>query len=129
MGLFNVDVGGIFKGATDLIGEYVEDKDKRNEINLKLAEAKADVKMAVLKAQSAHEAALLSQETSPRVDAFVKLLLALVPLMRPLGTAAMTVFGAYCIVKGVTIDPRLQAGLISAFPAWGVSRHMEKSRK
>jgi len=129
MGIWDINIGGIFDGLFDIGKELIEDKDKRNEFNMKIAEAKTNLKLAELKAETAHETALLSQTTNPKVDAFVKLLLALVPLMRPIGTALMTGAGIYMSIKGIQVDPRISVGLVSAFPAWGLSRHILRNKE
>lgn len=95
--------------------KFIEDKDKKTEYAFKVMDA------------------MLNTKTFPWVDALVKLSYAsqqiVKGLFRPLGAAAMTTFAIYSSYKGVHLDPAAQAVLLSAFPAWGVSRHKEKIQK
>lgn len=110
------------ESVTGLISELTVDDDKQAEIKLELEKVKADVQKQ-----------LLSTSTTPRVDAFVKLLIAfkdiVIPLLRPLGAACMTAFGMYCHYKGIGLDGATQVVMDGAFPAWGASRHVHKSKK
>lgn len=111
----------LINSVTGLISEAVEDPDKRNEINLKIQELEQEGNKA-----------LLAAETSPFVDALVKLLIAfkdvVIPLLRPLGAACMTGFGMYCHLKGISMETSMQLLMDGAFPAWGASRHVEKQK-
>ena len=84
------------------------------------------------KAQLQLDQLLLTTTTTPKVDAFIKILYALErftkSLWRPFGGACMTAFGIYAHYKGLPIDQATHLLLDGAFPAWGASRHMEKSR-
>ena len=93
MSLVNLDIGSMFSGVTGLISEFVEDKDKRNEIMLALKEAEG--KLAIT---------LIQQKTTPWVDALVKLMYATKELYRPLVGGAMTAFAGYCVVKARLMD-------------------------
>lgn len=106
-----------------IVSEAVVDKDKRNEINLKLAELSHAFQMAMIQSQ-----------TVPWVDALVKVMYALVALAAPLGTAATTAFGLlmhYLVLTG-KVDPAAAPDTMthllidSAFPAWRAARHVEK---
>lgn len=98
-----------------IVKEAVVDKDKRNEINLKLAELQHSVQMA-----------LITSQTVPWVDALVKFMYALVALAAPIGSFAITAFGLYCYYKQVQIPEHVHTLITSAFPAWRGMRHLEK---
>ncbi len=108
------------ESVTGLISELTIDDDKQAEIRLELEKVRAGIQKQ-----------LLSTTTTPKVDATVKLLIAfkdiVLPLLRPLGAALMTAFGAYCTYKEIPIDGATEAILIGAFPAWGASRHSNKN--
>jgi len=108
----------IIPSLIDLGSELIEDKDKRNEYAFKLAELGLDI-----------EKANLTQKTTPKVDAIVKLIYAIKPLIRPIGGALMTAFGAYCHYKQIPIDPVIHGIFDGALPAYGVSRHTEKAKR
>lgn len=114
----DINVGNIFGDLFGLAGELIEDKDKRNEFNMKIAESRDQFNIAVL-----------TMKTTPRIDALVKLLYAFNSLWRPLGGAIMTGFAIYASIKGIELDPTMNTVLISAFPAWGVSRHVTKNKE
>jgi len=103
----------------DLAGQYIEDKDKLNEINLRIQEMEFGL-----------TSALLTSKTTPKTDAFVKIMIAfkdvILPMLRPLGAACMTGFGMYCHLKGIPLDSGVQVVMDGAFPAWGASRHVAK---
>lgn len=100
------------ESVTGLISEFIEDPDKQAELRLKLSQS------------------LLQTTTTPKTDAFVKILIAFhdiaLPMLRPLGAAAMTAVGLYFQYKGIDMDAGLQAVVTGAFPAWGASRHINK---
>ena len=112
-------LGNLISPVTNLAGKLIMDKDKYAELQFKKAElrSKRDLK-------------LLAITTTPRIDAFVKLLYAIkdviIPMMRPLGAAAMTAFGIYAHYKGLDLDPVMHGIFDGAFPAWGTSRHINK---
>ena len=101
----------------NLGSEYIVDKDKLIEFQFKAMELK----------QNSIDS-LVGMKTVAWVDAVVKLMFALKSLMRPIIGGMMTMFGAYCHYKGITMDVGLHAIFDGAFPAWGVSRHAEKVR-
>ena len=115
MGLVDLGIGDAIKGLIGLGSEFIEDKDKRNEFNMRVKEMEGSITLA-----------LIQQKTTPKVDAAVKLLYALIPFFRPIGSAAMTVFGAYAMYTGMEMPPSLEYILVGAFPAWGASRYSEK---
>lgn len=107
----------ILSGLIQLGDKFIEDKDKKTEFAFKTQE------LAFKTMET-----LLNAKTYPWVDALVKLLYAMQTFWRPLLGAAMTAFGAYCHWKGIDMG---NAHMIfdAAFPAWGVSRHVEKQKK
>lgn len=74
---------------------------------------------------------LLDTKTYPWVDAVVKLAYAsnqvIKGLFRPIGSAAMMAFGIYAKMHNLHLPPEVEAVVFGAFPAWGVSRHLEKA--
>lgn len=118
-GLVDFGLGDIFTSLIGLGGELIEDKDKRNEYNMKIMESRNKLDMAILQ-----------MKTHPKVDAFVKVLFALNSLWRPALGASMTIFGIYAHLKeGIDLSVASQAIFDGAFPAWGLSRHVEKNKK
>ena len=115
-------VAGAFKGLFGIVDQFVEDKDKKNELVFKMLEL-----------QNSLNIQLLQMKTVPWVDAAVKILFAIqnlvIPMLRPAGAAAMAGFAAYCAMKGIPLNPVLEAALAAAFPGWMYSRHQEKTRK
>lgn len=107
----------VINGITKLGSELIEDKDKKNEFAFKTQEL-------AFKAMEI----MLSTKTVPWVDALVKIMYAAQTFWRPMATLAMTMFGAYCHVKGIELGDS-QYIFDGAFPAWGVSRHVEKQAK
>lgn len=109
-----------FGPIVELVKELIPDGDKRKELEAKLEGARIEM-----------DRMILSTTTTPRTDAFVKILYALErfvgSLWRPLGAAAMTAFGMYAHWKGIDLGGALNHGVFDgAFGAWGLSRHMEK---
>lgn len=106
----------------DLISEAIPDPDKRRELEAKITQARIQVDQLIMQTT-----------TIPWVDALVKIMYALerfiVTLWRPIGAAAMTAFGMYAHYKGIDIGEANHLILDGAFPAWGASRHMEKTKK
>lgn len=100
----------------DIVDQYVEDKD-----------ASLKVKSAVFQATLDFA---LSIQTGEHVPTGVKYLYALrdvvLPLLRPVGAAAMSGFAAYAAYKGIEIDPAVNAAMAAAFPGWMYSRHVTK---
>lgn len=109
----------LFGGLTDIAKEFITDKDKLAEFNLKAKEAELEFKSELLK-----------NKTHPFVDALVKLMIALSPLIekawRPVGTALLTLFAGYCSVEGVQLPEYVHEALYAAFPGWGIARHADK---
>ena len=112
MALF--DIGSALDGLFGLAGEFIEDKDKRNEFNMEIMKVKSNLQVTILE-----------QKTHPFIDGLVKLMFATKELYRPIMGIAMTLFGAYAHYKGIDLG---NAHYIfdGAAPAWGLSRHMKK---
>lgn len=76
---------------------------------------------------------LTNTKTYPWVDALVKLAYAseqiIKGLFRPIASAGMLVFAMYCEINEIALSDGVQAILYGAFPAWGVSRHIDKKKK
>ena len=108
-----------FKALTSLISEFVVDDEKMAQIQLEIGKVKASVKSDLLKTS-----------TTPKVDAFVKILIAfndlILPWFRPIGAGMMTAVGLYFHYKQIPIDGAVHAMLDGSFTAWGVSRHVNK---
>jgi hypothetical protein len=106
----------------DVIGEGVEDKDKKNQLNKEVLEVTLDWQKTVL-----------STVTTPKMDAFVKFLYAfrdvILPMLRPVGSAIITGIGLYFHYKGIQIDPVTHGIIDGAFPGWMASRHVEKNKQ
>lgn len=112
------DVFGKLFGVVD---QLVEDKDKKNEIVLKIAELQNQLSVQLVQTQ-----------TVPWVDGTVKLLFAfrdiVIPLFRPVVATAMTAYVVYAEVNGITLSPMVEALFASAFPGWMASRHVNKKK-
>jgi len=108
-----------FKALTSLISEFVVDDEKMAQIQLEIGKVKASVKSDLLKTS-----------TTPKVDAFVKILIAfndlILPWFRPIGAGMMTAVGLWFHYKQIPIDGAVHAMIDGAFPAWGASRHVNK---
>jgi len=101
------------EGIIGLVSEFIEDPDKKAELNYKVKEM------------------FLTSKTTPKIDAFVKLMMALrdviIPMFRPLGSLGMAAFGAYCLTNNIVLPEYITAGLFGAPVAWGASRYKEKT--
>jgi len=117
-GLFASIIPGLFKLGDKLIA----DEDKKAEYAFRVQEMFFK-QMEVL----------IAAKTYPWVDALVKMAYAseqiVKGLFRPVGAALMTGFVLYAEVKGIELSGTVETLLISAFPAWGASRHVEKKGK
>lgn len=109
----------VFGRIFDVIDQAVEDKDLRAEIKLEIARAQSEYMTTIM--------------TSEHTPPFVKVLYAvrdlLVSSFRPLGSALALGFVGYAAYKGIDLPIWFQAVLVSLFPSWGVSRHLEKRKK
>lgn len=110
-------ITGVLSGLIGLASEYIPDKDKQAEFQLKAKKYEHDLLSTILETT-----------TVPWVDATVKILIALNAMWRPIAGAAMTAFGAYAHVNGIDIPVELHAMFDGAFPAWGASRHFNKQK-
>lgn len=128
---------GLTELFNNLIGvgkELIVDKDKQIEFAFKISE---------MHHQLLH--ALMTMNTTPKVDAFVKILYALkeviIPMFRPVFSGlpwlALLISPEH-VVNVITyiktnLGPEyagpIVTGLYGAFPAWMYSRHKEKSAK
>lgn len=110
------------EGITSLISEAITDGDLRAKLQVELEKIRSGITLELLKSK-----------TTPRTDAFVKILIAfrdiVIPLFRPIGSACMFAFGAYCLENNITISEPLQIMLFGAPVGWGYSRHKEKGEK
>ena len=108
--------------AVKIADKMVMDKDKYADLQFKKAELKHEAQMA-----------LLQQTTTPTIDAWVKILLALrdiiIPMFRPLGSLAMAAFSAYCIKEGIELPEYLKEALFAPSVMWGYSRYKEKTKE
>lgn len=114
-------LGDIFSGLIDIGKELIVDKDKQIEFSFKILE---------MQQQLAEK--ILTMNTTPKVDAFVKIVYAfkelIIPMFRPLGTFAITAFGVYAHIHNIQIPEYIHAGLDAAFGGWVYSRHVEKTK-
>ena len=117
LSLFTALIPGLFK-----IGDkMIEDKDQKAEYAFKVQEM-AFKQMEVL----------IGAKTYPWVDALVKLSYAaeqiIKGLFRPIVTGIGFAFGLYFELNDIAISGTVEAILFGSFPAWGVSRHVEKGK-
>lgn len=112
-------ISGIFKPVTGIIDKMVMDKDKYAELQFKKLELGYNARSELLKIT-----------TTPKVDAMVKILLAIkdvvIPLLRPVGSFAMAGFAAYAQIHDIQLPAELQYMLYGSPLAWGASRHVNK---
>ena len=103
-------------------GKMIEDKDKKNEYAFKVLEMSHELSLK-----------LMETKTYPWIDGLVKLAYAsesiVKGLLRPLGALCMTAFAIYADVYNIELSGTVETILYGAFPAWGASRHVEKSKK
>lgn len=125
-------IGAIAGAFSELIGvgkELIEDKDKRNEYAFRLAELQMQLTER-----------MLTQQTHPKADAAVKIAYAIkelvLPMFRPVGALLLALWGVSHPEQLQWLHDNLGAlgdgaiaSVFGAFPAWGVSRHIEKNRK
>jgi hypothetical protein len=115
----------LINSISGLAGEFIEDKDKRNELMFKVKELEFSLRET-----------LLATKTNPFVDGFVKVLIAfrdiILPMLRPLGAFYLSYMGVDIaqgeLAAGADVSA-LSGGLAAAFPAWGASRHVNKKHE
>lgn len=110
-------VANLGNGIVGLIDQYVEDKDKANQLKYETAKLMHDF-----------DVTLLTTSTIPWVDALVKVLYACKQFLRPLGAIAMAAFGAYCATNNIALPEWVQVMLFGAPVGWGYSRHKNKQQ-
>ncbi len=107
------------EGITSLFSELITDDDLL-----------AKLQFETDKLQFELDKALLQTTTTPRTDAFVKLMIAtrdiIIPLFRPIGAMMMSMFGAWCISEGIVLSEGVQIALFGSPLAYGASRHNAK---
>ncbi len=111
-------------------GKFFPDKDKAAEFALKAEELKQQITLK-----------LLGTTTTPRADAFVKIIYALIDvfkgLSRPLGSAAAFMFGLFhpeLVQQAANALPAeyqwlVPAAVFGSFPGWMTSRHVIEKNK
>lgn len=111
----------VFGSLFGVVDQLVEDKDKKNEIILKMAELQNQLSVQLVQTQ-----------TIPWVDATVKLLFAvrdiILPLFRPVIASAMAAYVVYAETNGIILSPMVEAVFAGAFPGWMASRHVSKKK-
>jgi hypothetical protein len=115
-------LSALISPITNIAEKLILDKDKYAELQFKKIELTYNLKSELLK-----------QTTTPRMDAFVKLLVTfndvILPLLRPLGSFAMAGFAAYAATNGIELGEGIQTLLFGSPVAWGASRHVNKQAK
>lgn len=109
-------------GITDLISEFITDDDLRAKLDFEAEKLRFEL-----------DKVLLNTTTSPKMDAFIKLLIAtrdiILPMIRPIGSLLMALFGAYCVTEGIQLSEPIQYALFGAPLAYGASRHTDKANQ
>lgn len=108
-------VANLGNGIVGLIDQYVEDKDKANQLKFETAKLLHDFDIT-----------LLTTKTIPWMDAFVKFLFACKQFLRPIGSLALAAFAAYCATHNIELSDWVQVLLFGAPVGWGYSRHKNK---
>lgn len=116
------EVVGLGNNITGVISELVQDKDLAAKLINEVTLRQLDLQKAIL-----------TMPSQTKADAIVKVMYALrdvgVPLLRPIGAAAMTAFGIWAHYKGLDIGDAPQVILDGAFPGWMASRHAGKAQQ
>lgn len=109
-------------GFFSLVSEWIDDDDLRAKLEFEKEKLKFEL-----------DKTLLGTSTTPKVDAFVKLLIAtrdiIIPMMRPVGSLALAGFAAYCAANDIMLPDYVQVMLYGAPVGYGVSRHNDKKEK
>lgn len=113
---------GVDNIITSIIGlgkSYIDNKEKQIEFANELIKMGLDF-----------QEKLMLMQTTPKVDAFVKVLYAfrdvVLPLIRPVVSAGMTAFAGYFAYKGIQLPEVVEYAFAAAFPGWMTSRHFNK---
>ena len=118
--MFGID--DIISGVLGLGKTYIEGKEKQAEFANEVAKMALDF-----------QEKLMLMQTTPKMDAFIKLLYAIkdviIPLMRPVVSACMTAIAVYCEMKGIHLNDTLMTAMSLAFPGWMGTRSIEKMTK
>jgi len=113
---------GLLQGLLHLGDKMIPDQDKKIEFAFKVQQMANDLATK-----------LLDTKTYPWVDALVKLAYAsqelITGLFRPIGGLLALGYVLYANQHGIVIPNDIQMVLVSLFPAWGISRHIEKNKK
>ena len=114
--------GEAIEGITNLISEFITDDDLRAKLDFETKKLEFEL-----------DKVLLSTTTTPRMDAFVKLLVAtrdiIIPLIRPIASVAMACFAAYCTTENIPLPSYVQEALFGAPVLYGTSRHIAKKEE
>lgn len=114
-------LGTVLPGLFKIGDKLIEDKDKKAEFAFKVQEM-AFKQMEVL----------IGAKTYPWVDALVKMAYAseqiVKGLFRPIIAAVAFGFGLYFELNNIEVSGTVEAILFGSFPAWGVSRHVDKNK-
>jgi len=118
-----IDAGlDLARSIVNVIDQAVEDKDLT-------VETAARIKISLAETQSNYLSAVMTTEHVPKT---VKVLYAIgdlsVKFIRPLGSVFCIGYLIWSNSNGIATPEWLQVVLATYFPAWSVSRHMEKAR-
>jgi len=112
-GLFSV-----LKMGMGVLDQFVEDKDLKQQLVIKQLELTYGLIEKII-----------NTTTIPAVDAFVKILMALVVLARPIGSFLISLWGIGVVGDIGDASETVQNAAIAAFPAWGAAREVHKRRE
>ena len=109
-------------GAFSLISEWIDDDDLKAKLLFEEKKLKFEL-----------DKVLLNTNTTPKTDAFVKIMIAtrdiIIPMMRPVGSLMLAGFGAYCLANNIVLPETIQVLLFGAPLGYGASRHAAKKEK
>ena len=120
-----VPFSGAIESALDIVDQAVDDGDLKAKLTTEIRKVELNAMQELIKTQ-----------TTPWVDALVKLMYASVALIRPLTSVGVFLFGLifpeklsalYAIDQ--TLGTVAGAAVFGSAPAWGISRHLEKKKK
>lgn len=114
-------IAGVLPSIFKLGDKLIVDQDKKQEYAFRVQEMSFKLIEAII-----------AMKTIPWVDAIVKIMMASIALARPLGSLYLTIMGVDMAIAenqaGQEVS-MLSGGLMSAFPAWGGAREINKSRQ